>query len=137
MCNLIMIYNVVLLPPSLLMRVLHMWKFCNSVIHSTRAEIIDKILISIALIWIEFLVGCYGLNEGGFWRLKADQFFFIFQSESATTENGSSTSSENDIDIEMEMKKDPQAITVPITVCVAIMIGYVTAAEIAASSCWN
>lgn len=66
----------------------------------------------------------------------SDQFSFIFQNESVTTENGSSTSGErDDIDIEMEMKKDPQAITVPITVCVAIMIGYVTAVEIAASSC--
>lgn len=76
---------------------------------------------------------------GGWELLKVNSmmnFSSIFQSESVTTENGSSTSGESDIDIEMEMKKDPQAITVPITVCVAIMIGYVTAAvEIAASSC--
>ncbi|CAG9808943.1 unnamed protein product [Chironomus riparius] len=35
------------------------------------------------------------------------------------------TSCENDSDIENKIQEDPQAITVPITVCVAIMIGYI------------
>lgn len=62
------------------------------------------------------------------------EFCSFFQSESGATESGSITSCENDSDIELEMKKDPQAITVPITVCVAIMIGYVT--TIRRRHCW-
>lgn len=46
-----------------------------------------------------------------------------FQSESGATESGSISSYANDSEIEMEIKQDPQTVTVPITVCVAIMIG--------------
>lgn len=49
--------------------------------------------------------------------------FFAFQSESGATESGSISSYANDSEIEMEIKQDPQTVTVPITVCVAIMIG--------------
>lgn len=47
----------------------------------------------------------------------------IFQSESGATESGSISSYEKDSEIEMQITQDPQAITVPITVCISIMIG--------------
>lgn len=52
------------------------------------------------------------------------QSFGEFPSDSGSVAT-SITSCENDSDIENKMKEDPQAITVPITVCVAIMIGYI------------
>lgn len=45
------------------------------------------------------------------------------QSESGATESGSVSTYTNDSEIEMEIKQDPQAVTVPITVCISIMIG--------------
>lgn len=58
-------------------------------------------------------------------------FFFLtnktfksLQSESGATESGSISTYTNDSEIEMEIKQDPQQITVPITVCISIMIGY-------------
>lgn len=46
------------------------------------------------------------------------------QSESSTNESGGSLSTYTaDSEIEEKIKQDPQAITVPITVCVSIMIG--------------
>lgn len=47
----------------------------------------------------------------------------FLQSESGATESGSISSYANDSEIEMEIKQDPQAVTVPITVCISIMIG--------------
>ncbi|KAG5673420.1 hypothetical protein PVAND_003469 [Polypedilum vanderplanki] len=48
-----------------------------------------------------------------------------FPSESGGTDSGSISSYENDSEIEMEIMKNPQDITVPIPICVAIMIGYI------------
>jgi hypothetical protein len=47
----------------------------------------------------------------------------IFQSESGATESGSISSYEKDSEIEMQIAQDTQEITVPITVCISIMIG--------------
>lgn len=49
----------------------------------------------------------------------------MLQSESGATESGSISSYANDSEIEMEIKQDPQTVTVPITVCISIMIGWV------------
>lgn len=137
MCNLIMIYNVnCCCRCQLLMHInpLHMQKSFQT--FNCKAEIIKRGFNLIFVIW--------GLSwdllqlSANFISITIKNFLKIFltQSESGATESGSITSCENDSDIEMEMKRDPQAITVPITVCVAIMIGYVssTVAE-TASSC--
>lgn len=50
--------------------------------------------------------------------------FILLQSEEGTTNSGSLSSYEADSDIENEIKQDPQTVTVPIPVCISIMIGW-------------